>query len=122
MYTCVALSHKSHLDFYLLTSTDHKRLANFTVLVGEISDWRLNHHCYSQLPPVPQGATVEYPCEKLRLGHLVSINKTASDEDGTIYRMLMLHEVQVFGYKSGIFRSIDRKHSSYIICLILIFL
>ena len=89
----------SHPRF--LSPSDYKRLANFTVLVGGNADWRYNKHCYSQLPPVPEGATVEYPCETMRLGHLVSINKTASAELGSSFRMLLLHEVQVFGYKSG---------------------
>ena len=101
MAVCTALiCHIYLIISFLLVSTDYRRLANFTVLVGENSNWRLNDHCYSQLPPVPKGATVEYPCEKLRLGHLVSINKTASADDG-LFRMLMIHEVQVFGYISG---------------------
>ena len=79
----------------------HRRLANFIILVGANSDWRLNQHCYSQLPPVPQGATVEYHCEKLSFGHIVSINKTSSDDVAKTYWILMLHEVQVHGYKSG---------------------
>ena len=98
-----------HVSFGLSVPTDYKRLANFTVLVGEMSDWPLNHHCYSQLSPVPMGATVEYPCEKLRLGHLVSINKTASAAEDVSFRMLMLHEVQVYGYTSGMLRTIDKN-------------
>ena len=76
---------------------DYLRLANFAVLVGSHSDWRHNEHCYSQEEPVPEGATVEYPCERMLLGNLVSINKTALDD----YLTLQIHEVQVFGYKSG---------------------
>ena len=85
--------------------TDYTRLENFAILVGSNSDWRLNQHCYSQLPPVPQAQTVEYPCEKTRFGHLVSINKTAK---GPWYNhMLSLDEVEVFGYKSGRVRLVE---------------
>ena len=92
---------KYQLHVILLFLLDFKRLANFTVLVGGNSDWHHNYHCFSRLPPVPKGATVEYPCENLRFGHLVTINKTASVGGSKTYWMLMLHEVEVFGYKSG---------------------
>ena len=88
------LSYVSYLSDYL-------RLSNFLVLMGTNDDWRENDFCYYQLPPVPQGATVEYHCERLVLGHLVSINKTRIPEWPKQFRMLMLHEVQVFGYRAG---------------------
>ena len=50
---------------------------------------------------MPKGATVKYSCEKLRFGQLVSINKTASVDDKKYFYMLMIHEVQVFGFISG---------------------
>ena len=52
-------------------------------------------------------------CEKLHLGHLVSTNKTASTDLGKLYRMLMLHEVQVFGYKRGKIRPINTLRPTF---------
>ena len=96
---CVTKLHISYTC--LLSPSDHKRLANFAVLVGGNPDWRYNQHCYSRLPPVPQGATIEHLCENPRLGNLVSINKTAEVGGDRSFWMLMLHEVQVLSYKTG---------------------
>ena len=68
-------------------------------MVGHDLDWRNNQHCYSQLPPVPMGATVLYPCDQPLQGHVVSVNKTSSGEASMRY--LVIHEVQVFGFESG---------------------
>ena len=72
---------------------------NFMVRVGKYLDWPNNDFCLYKHAPVPKGKTVEYPCEKLLLGHVVSINKTGKETVSEEYKMLMLHEVQVFGFK-----------------------
>ena len=68
-------------------------------MVGHDLDWRSNQHCYSQLPPVPMGATVLYPCDQPLQGHVVSVNKTWSKEPAMGF--LVIYEVQVFGFEAG---------------------
>ena len=74
---------------------------NFMVRVGKDLDWPNNDFCLYQYAPVPKGATKEYHCEKLLLGHVVSINKTRMELLPEDFMLLMLHEVQVFGFKPG---------------------
>ena len=73
---------------------------NLASVVIVNANWRLNQYCYSQVRPVPRAAAVRYQCEKPRLGHLVSINKTYFRQSSPC-RMLMLQEVHVFGFKTG---------------------
>ena len=70
-------------------------------MMGTSDDWTENEFCFYQFKPVPMGATVEYPCAKLLFGHFASVNKSMIPQLPKEYRMLMLHEVQIFGYKAG---------------------
>ena len=67
------------------------------------------------MSPVPV-ATVEYVCEMLLIGHLVSINKTATAGWGHYNKMLPLDEVPMLGYKAGtktILYNTSRKKKLY---------
>ena len=90
------------------------RLSNFTIMVGHDFDWQNNQHCYSQLPPVPMGATVLYPCDRPLQGHVVSVNKTSATEANL--RFLVIFEVGVYGFENGenLNRSFDTVSESRI--------
>ena len=88
-------SYTRCLTVCVFAISHYLRLENFTIIVGGNSDWRLNQCCYSQLDDAgPEGAIVEFSCNKLILGRLISINKTASVGRPVDFCMLMLHEVQ----------------------------
>ena len=68
-------------------------------MVGAHLDWRANQRCHTQLPPVPRDATVDYPCDQILQGQVVSINKTSSD--AADMKFLVIRELKVFGYEPG---------------------
>ena len=68
-------------------------------MVGAHSDWRANQRCHNQLPPLPRGATVDYPCDQMLQGQVVSINKASSE--GANIKFLVIRELKVFGYEPG---------------------
>ena len=94
----VTVPRLSHIRFLSFPPSAQKPLTSFIVLVGRNSSWQI---LLLSAAACATGAFVEYPCETLRLGHLVSINKTTSAELDRTFRMLLLREVQVFGYKRG---------------------
>ena len=68
-------------------------------MAGAHADWRANQHCHTQLTPVPRNATVDYPCDQMLQGQVVSINQTSSP--GAYMDFLVIRELKVFGYEPG---------------------
>ena len=68
-------------------------------MVGAYLDWRTNQHCHTQLSPVPKGSTVDYRCDQMLKGHVVSINKTSPP--GAYMDFLDIRELEVFGFEPG---------------------
>ena len=68
-------------------------------MVGAYLDCRTNQHCHTQLTPVPKGSTVDYLCDQMAHGQVVSINKTSPP--GAYMDFSDIRELEVFGFEPG---------------------